>query len=131
MVDMNKTTAGGDTKKSDKTGDDDTQKGGGKHKGGKDGEENDSGKRQSGSVENKDQAPEFKIKEDEKWENFQGKCVEHRAKFKDTYMCPHFHTKGFCHVKRKFSASHILAKDIPDNVKKNYMNYLAKIRSIE
>ena len=58
MVDANKTTAEGDTKKSDKTGDDDTKKGGSKRKGGIDGDKNDSGKRRSGSVKNKDQAPE-------------------------------------------------------------------------
>ena len=64
-------------------------------------------------------------------ENFQGKRIEHRVKFQDTFMFPHFHTKGFCHVKCKFSALHIPAKDIPDNLKKNYVNYLEKIRSIE
>ena len=106
MVDANKTTAGGNTKTLDKTGNDDTKKGGGKRKDGEGGEENNSGKKRSGSVENKDHAPEFKMKEGKKWENFQGKCVEHRAKFKDTYLCPRFHTKGFCHVKCKFSALH-------------------------
>jgi hypothetical protein len=131
MVDESKTPAGGDTQKLDQTGNNDTKKGSGKRKGGKEGEENDSGKKRSGAVENKDQFPEFKMKEGKKWENFQGKCVEHHAKFKDTFLCPRFHTKGFCHVKCKFSASHIPAKDIPDDVKKNYVNYLAKIRSIE
>jgi hypothetical protein len=66
--------------------------------------------------------------EHETWEKFQGKCVEYRAKFKDTYMCPRFHTKGICHVKCKFAASHITAKDITEEVKKVYCNYLTKIR---
>jgi hypothetical protein len=130
MVDVTTSTAGGNPK-SDQTGDNDTKKGGGKRKGSKDGEENEGGKKRSGSVKNKDQVPEFKMKADEKWESFQGKCIKHRAKFKDTYMCPRFHTKGFCHVKCKFSASHIPVKDIPDNAKKNYVNCLAKIRSID
>ena len=45
MVDTNKTTAGGNTKTLDKTGNDDTKKGGGKCKDGEGGEENNSGKK--------------------------------------------------------------------------------------
>ena len=131
MVSTDKTPVTGDTKTLDTSNNDDTKKGGGKRKGGKEGDENDSGKRRSGVVENKDQVPEFKMAEGKKRESFQGKCVEHRAKYKDTFMCPRFHTKGFCHVKCKFSASHIPAKDIPEDVKKNYVNYLTKIRSID
>ncbi len=118
MVDATTSTTGGNPKL-DQTGDNDTKKIGGKRKGSKDGEENKGGKKRSGSVKNKDHVPEFKMKADKKWESFQGKCIEHQAKFKDTYMCPRFHSKGFCHVKCKFSASHIPAKDIPDDVKKN------------
>jgi len=131
MAKTDNTPADGGGTKSAKSSDEDKKKGENKQKGGRESKAHENGTKRSGTVENKDQVPEFKMKDGETWENFQGKCVEHRAKYKDTFMCPRFHTKGFCHVKCKFSASHIPATDIPDDVKKNYMNYLAKIRSIE
>jgi hypothetical protein len=107
------------------------KKEGSKCKSGNKDNENKGNKKRFGLVKNKDQVPEFKMMEGEKWEKFQGKCIESRAKFKDTFMCPCFHTKGTCHVKCKFAASHIPAKDIPTNVKKQYCNYLARIRQLE
>ncbi len=50
-------------------------------------------------VKNKDQVSEFKMKEGETWEKFQGKCIDFWAKLKDTIMYPRFHMKGHCHKK--------------------------------
>ncbi len=134
LVDNSKISAGGDTKlSSDATnpGGNNTKKEGSKHKSGNEDNENKGNKKRFGFVENKDQVPEFKMMEGDKWEKFQGKCIESQVKFKDTFMCPRFHTKGTCHVKCKFAASHIPAKDIPADVKKQYCNYLARIRQLE
>jgi hypothetical protein len=97
LVNESKILAGGEPKKSDATNlnRNNPKNGGSKHKSGSNGNKNKSGKKRCGAVENKDQVTEFKMTENETWEKFQGKCVEYQAKFKDTYMCPHFHTKEF------------------------------------
>jgi hypothetical protein len=71
-----------------------------------------------GFIENKDQVPEFKIRDRESLEKFQGKCTNFHAKLKDTIMCPRFHTKGRCHEQYKWADSHVAAKDIPQDVRK-------------
>jgi hypothetical protein len=133
LVNDSEIPAGGEPKKLDATNlnENNPKNGGGKRKSGSKGCKNESGKKQFGAVENKDQVSEFKMTKNETWEKFQGKCVEYRAKFKDTYMCPRFYTKGIRHVKCKFAASHIPAKDVPEEVKKAYCNYLTKIRQLE
>jgi hypothetical protein len=105
--------------------------GGGKCKSGNDGDKNEGKKKRTGTIENKEQVPEFKMKENETWKKYQGKCIESQAKFKDTYMCPHFHTTEICHVKCNFPASHIPGKDVLEEVKKLFSTYLAKIRQLE
>ncbi len=133
LVGDSKISAGGDTKLLDATnpGGNNTKKEGSKCKSSNEDNENESNKKRFGLVKNKDQVPEFKMIEGEKWEKFQGKCIESRAKFKDTFMCPCFLTKGTCRVKCKFAAFHIPAEDIPTNMKKQYCNYLARIRQLE
>jgi hypothetical protein len=133
LVDGSKISAGGDTKLSDATnpGGNNNKKEGSKCKSGNENNKNESNKKRFGLVETKDQVPEFKMMVGEKWEKFQGKCNESREKFKDTFMCPCFHTKGTCHVKCKFAVSHIPAKDNPANVKKQHCNYLARIMQLE
>ncbi len=69
-------------------------------------------------IENKDQVPEFKMKDGKSWEKFQGKCTDFRAKVKDTIMCPRFHMKGQCHKRCKWAASQVAAKDKPKGIRK-------------
>ncbi len=52
------------------------KKEGSKRKSGNEDNENEGNKKRFGLVENKDQVPEFKMMEGEKWEKFQGKCIE-------------------------------------------------------
>ena len=78
LVDDSKISAGGDTKLSDATnpGGNNNKKEGSKRKSGNEDNENKGNKKRFGLVENKDQVPEFKMMEGEKWEKFQGKCIE-------------------------------------------------------
>ncbi len=100
----------------------------GKRRGGNEGKEEDGGEKKAfGLIKNKDQVPEFKMKDRESWEKFQGKCTDFHAKLKDTIMCPRFHTKGQCHKRCKWAAPHIAAKDSPKDVKKKYCAYLDQI----
>jgi hypothetical protein len=64
---------------------------------------NKEGKEKYSSVENTDQNAEFKMKEGETWEKFQGKCINFRVKLGTNIMGPRFHTKGVCHEKCKFA----------------------------
>jgi hypothetical protein len=78
LVDDSKISAGGDTKLSDATnpGGNNNKKEGSKRKSGNEDNENKGNKKRFGVVENKDQVPEFKMMEGEKWGKFQGKCTE-------------------------------------------------------
>jgi hypothetical protein len=78
LVDGSKISAGGDTKLLDATnpGGNNTKKEGSKRKSGNEDNENKGNKKRFGLVENKVQVPEFKMMEGEKWEKFQGKCIE-------------------------------------------------------
>ena len=80
---------------------------------------------------NSDQIPEFKMKENETWENtFQGKCVDKRVKYLGTYMCPRFHTRGFCYKEGcKFSKTHLPASEIPEEQRAEYKQYMACCRA--
>jgi hypothetical protein len=70
------------------------------------------------------------MKNRESWEKFQGKYTNFRAKFKDAIMCPRFHTKGSCREWCKWAASHIAAKDIPQDARKKYCAYLDQIQKL-
>jgi hypothetical protein len=98
----------------------------GKHKNGGEGG-NEEGKKKYPSVESTDQIAEFKMKEGETWEKFQGKCIDIHVKLGTIIMCSRFHTKGVCHKKYKFAAIHIPANDIPADVRDKYCGYLKKI----
>ncbi len=78
LVDDSKISAGGDAKLSDATnpGGNNNKKEGSKRKSGNEDNENNENKKRFGLVENKDQVPEFEMMEEEKWEKFQGKCIE-------------------------------------------------------
>ncbi len=71
LVEDSKISAGGDTKLSDATnpGGNNTKKEGSKRKSGNEDNENKGNKKRFGPVENKDQVPEFKMMEGEKWKN--------------------------------------------------------------
>jgi hypothetical protein len=83
------------------------------------------------SVENTNQIAEFKMKEGETWEKFYEKCIDFCAKLGTNIMCPRFRTKGVCHKKCKFAATHLPAKDIPADVRVKYCGYLKKSRQLE
>ena len=88
-------------------------------------------KKAFGLIKNKDQVPEFKMKEGESWGKFQGKSTNFLTKFKDTIMCPRFYMKGHCHKRYKWAASHVAAKDVPKDIKKKYCAYLDQIQKLE
>ncbi len=82
-------------------------------------------------VEKNNKIAEFKMKEEEIWEKFQGKCIDFHIKLGANIMCPRFHTKGECHKKCKFTATHLPAKDIPVDVRVKYCGYLNIIWQLE
>jgi hypothetical protein len=100
----------------------------GKRKNGGEGR-NKEGKKKFLSVENTNQIAEFKMKEGETWEKFQGKCINFHIKLGTNIMCPRFHTKGRCHNECKFATTHLPANDIPADVREKYCGYLKIIGS--
>jgi hypothetical protein len=115
---------------SGKENDPNKKAGKGKRKGeGKDEEKEN--KRGANKLVNSDQVPEFKMKENETWEKtFQGKCADKRVKLHGTFMCPRFHTRGFCYKKDcKFARTHLPASEIPIEKRAEYMQYMACCRA--
>ena len=94
------------------------KRGGGKRKKEGDNSNNGNGKHKNKLIHN-DQVPEFAIKDRETWEKtFQGKCTDKQVKWMDTFMCPCYHTKGYCWREGcKNAKSHVPAKDIKDITK--------------
>ncbi len=81
---------------------------------------NKEGKKKYSSVENTDQIADFKMKEGETWEKFQGSCINFHVKLGTNIMCQRFCTKGVCHKKCKFATTYLPAKDIPADVRVKY-----------
>jgi hypothetical protein len=105
----------------------------GKRKGGSNGnkeEQRNSQKKMSKKITNANQVKEFKMAEGETWEGtFQGKCPESRVKWMGLFVCPRFHTKGECwDVGCKYSKTHLPASAVPNNVKKEYLDYMGCCR---
>ncbi len=98
-----------------------------KSKNGKEG----GGKKKSNKLINSDQLPEFKMKEGKTWEKtFQGKCADNRAKFRRSFMCPRYHMKGVCYKEGcKFSKTHVPGSRIPQDKKKEYLQYMTCCRA--
>ncbi len=84
----------------------------------------------SKKITNTDQVEEFKMAEGKTWEGtFQGKCPKSRVKWMGSFVCPQFHTKGECwDVGCKYSKMHLPASAVPNNVKKEYLNYMGCCR---
>jgi hypothetical protein len=115
---------------SGKENDPNRKAGKGKRKGeGKDDEKEN--KRGANRLINSDQVPELKMKENKTWEStFQGKCADKRVKYLGTYMCPRFHTRGFCYKEGcKFSKTHLPASEIPEEQRAEYTQYMACCRA--
>jgi hypothetical protein len=83
-------------------------------------------------ITNTNQVEEFKMAEGKTWEGtFQGKCPESRVKWMGLFVCPQFHTKGECwDVGCKYSKTHLLASAVPNNVKKEYLDYMGCCRKM-
>ena len=104
----------------------------GKRKGGSNRNKEDpkNNQKKSLKVVNKDQIEEFKIAEGKTWEEtFQEKCPKKRVKWMGTYVCPRYHTKGECYAKNcKCAKTHLPASAVPQEVKTNYLGYMACCR---
>ncbi len=77
-------------------------------------------------ITNANQVKEFKMAEGKTWEGtFQGKCPKSRVKCMGLFVCPRFHIKGECwDVGCKYSKTHLPASAVPNNVKKEYSDYM-------
>ena len=101
----------------------------GKRKG--NGKEDEGGCKRDNTLVNSDQFPEFKMKDNKTWEKtFQGKCADKRVKFLGTYICPCFHTRGYCWKEGcKFSKTRLPASKIPEEQRREYKQYMACCRA--
>jgi hypothetical protein len=106
------------------------KRGGGKRKNKGDNDNNGKGKCENKLINNH-QVPEFAIKDGETWEKrFQGKCTDKQVKWMDAFMCPHYHTKGYCWKEGcKNAKSHVPTKDITNQKKQEYLGYMACCRA--
>ncbi len=95
-----------------------------------DGKKNDGQKRAGERAVNETQLDEFKMAKGETWEKtFQGKCPKKCVKWLDTFMCPHYHTKGICwEASCKYAATHKPASEIPEDKRGEYKVYLLECR---
>ena len=104
----------------------------GKRKGGsnENEEEPKNNQKKPNKIINDDQVEEFKMAEGETWEEtFQGKCPEKRVKWMGTYACPRYHTKGECYARGcKYAKTHLPASAVPQEVKTDYLGYIACCR---
>jgi hypothetical protein len=84
----------------------------------------------SKKISNADQVEEFKMAEGKTWEGtFQGKFPKSRVKWMGLFVCPRFHTKGECwDMGCKYSKTHLQASAVPNNVKKEYLDYMGCCR---
>ncbi len=94
------------------------KRGGGKRKSKGDNGNNGKGNHKNKLINN-DQVPEFAIKDGETWKKmFQGKCTYKQVNWMDAFMCPCYHTKGYCQKEGcKNAKLHVLAKDITSQKK--------------
>ena len=61
---------------------------------------------------------------------FQSKCADKCVKFLGTYICPRFHTRGYCWKEGcKFSKTHLPASKIPEEQGTEYKQYMACCRA--
>lgn len=78
---------------------------------------------------NEHQVEEFKMKQGEDWKNdFSGKCIEHRPSWGKKFMCPRWHTGGFCFKSCKNAESHVNDDKVPQDKRKEYRTFLKKCR---
>ena len=72
------------------------------------------------------QVEKFKMAEGKTWEStFQGKCHNKQVKWMGTFICPRYHTKGECWDKGcKYSKMHVPVSVVPQNEKKEYLDYM-------
>ena len=76
-------------------------------------------------------AAPIKMKDNETGEKtFQSKCADKCVKFLGTYICPRFHTRGYCWKEGcKFSKTHLPASEIPEEQGTEYKQYMACCRA--
>jgi hypothetical protein len=81
-------------------------------------------------ITNDNQAKEFKIAKGKTLEGFQGKYPQSRVKWMRTFMCPCYHMKGECCDEGcKYSMTHIPASEVPQKVKKEYLDCMRCCRN--
>ncbi len=68
-------------------------------------------------IHNTQQCADFKLKEDELWLQFAGKCLTDRAKVNRTIMCTRWHTRACYFTDCKHKASHVACSLIPVEAK--------------
>jgi len=76
---------------------------------------------------------EFKMKEGEDWrKHLAGKLPKDRPKWGDSpnvWMCARWLTKGDCFIDCNNKACHVGADAIPAEKKKEYLNFLKRVRN--
>jgi hypothetical protein len=73
---------------------------------------------------NTQQCADFKLKEDELWMQFAGKCLTDRAKVNGAIMCTRWHTQPCCFNDFKNKASHVACLLIPAEAKQTHLKWI-------
>jgi len=81
-------------------------------------------------IHNTNQVDEFKMRPNEDWrKDFCGRCIDDRVRWdKNSLMCPRWFTNGYCFDNCKNKASHVPASQVPADKKREYSEYLKKVR---
>ena len=81
-------------------------------------------------IHNTNQVDEFKMRPNEDWRrDYCGRCIDDRARWdKNSLMCPRWFPNGYCFDNCKNKASHVPASQVPADKKREYSEYLKKVR---